>query len=128
MKQIINCCGCGKLVIPRLTDGKEIYPHRDDLHNLPFWKCDVCGNFVGCHHKTKQRTKPLGSIPTPKIRELRKEIHALLDPIWKFGVMSRQSIYAMLTDVIGRQYHTAEINTQNEAALVLEALAKIGEK
>ena len=81
----IRCCGCQKKVEARLTDGSEIYPHRKDLYSLPFWKCDVCGNFVGCHHKTKNRTRPLGCIPTPEIKNARKHIHAILDPLWQSG-------------------------------------------
>ena len=64
----IYCCGCGKKVSPRLTSGKEVYPHRSDLIKLPFWKCDKCGNFVGCHHKTKNRTATLGVIATKEIK------------------------------------------------------------
>lgn len=119
---ILHCCGCGKLVTPRLTSGDEIYPHRKDLFEFPFWKCDVCGNFVGCHHKTRNRTKPLGSIPTPEIRELRKKIHALLDPMWKSGGFKRQDIYAALSSALGRQYHTAEVNTRKEAETVIQKL------
>lgn len=119
MKTTLHCCGCGKLVAPRLTSGKEIYPHRQDLHQLPFWKCDACGNFVGCHHKTKKRTRPLGSIPTPKIREWRKKIHATLDPMWKIGGFERGKIYAELSDFLGRDYHTGEVNTQEEAEKVI---------
>ena len=128
MNQIIHCCGCGKLVTPRLTNGKEIYPHRRDLYQLPFWKCDACGNFVGCHHKTAERTRPLGSIPTPTIRNLRKAIHAKLDPIWQAFGVPRKSLYAELTEVLGRQYHTAEINTEEEAKLILSSLEKIERK
>jgi hypothetical protein len=68
----IYCCGCESAVQARLTDGREIYPHRPDLADLPFWKCDGCGNHVGCHHKTNDRTRPLGNIPTPEIRIARK--------------------------------------------------------
>lgn len=64
----LYCCGCKTKVSARLTDGAEVYPHRPDLHDLPFWRCDACGNFVGCHHRTKKRTGPLGCIPTPEVR------------------------------------------------------------
>lgn len=122
MDVILHCCECGKLVTPRLTDGKEIYPHRPDLYSLPFWKCDECGNFVGCHHKTKNRTQPLGSIPNHAIRQLRKQIHAKLDPLWKTKKIPRGKIYAHLSDVIGREYHTANINSEDEAKAVITAL------
>jgi hypothetical protein len=72
----IYCCKCGGYVNARLTDGKETYPHRPDLYGLPFWRCDTCKNFVGCHHKTKERTRPLGCIPTKAIKDARKKIHA----------------------------------------------------
>ncbi len=61
---LIYCCGCNEKIKARLTNGEEIYPHRTDLYLLPFWKCDSCGNFVGCHHKTDNPTKPLGCIPS----------------------------------------------------------------
>ena len=94
----IYCVCCGHEVEARLTDGKEIYSHRPDLYSLPFWKCDSCWNFVGCHHKTKDRTRPLGNIPTKELREARKHIHALLDPIWQSGKMKRKEVYAFISE------------------------------
>lgn len=111
----IFCCGCTKEIRPRLTDGSEIYPHRKDLRSLPFWKCDACGNYVGCHHKTKNRTRPLGCIPTPELKNARKHIHVLLDPIWKSGKMDRKEIYAEISTRIGREFHTAHIRTIEDA-------------
>lgn len=115
----IYCCECEKDINARLTNGKEIYPHRNDLYKLPFWVCDLCGNFVGCHHKTKTPTKPLGVIPTKELKAKRQEIHKLLDPIWKMGKMRRGDCYARLTKVIGKQYHTAELKSVSEVETVL---------
>ena len=114
----IHCVACGEKVQARLTDGSEIYPHRSDLHSLPFWKCDRCGNFVGCHYKTKNRTRPLGCIPTPELKEARKHIHKLLDPIWQTGKMKRKEIYQKLSDELGWKYHTANIRSVDEARQV----------
>jgi hypothetical protein len=111
----IYCCGCGKDVDARLTNGREIYPHRPDLAGLPFWRCDACRNFVGCHHQTKDRTRPLGCIPTAELKNARKHLHALIDPIWQTGKMSRRELYKALSRDIGREYHTAEIRTIDEA-------------
>lgn len=119
------CCGCGVEVQARLTDGREVYPHRSDLAGLPFWKCDACGNHVGCHHKTKERTRPLGNIPTPELRNARSHIHRILDPIWKQGRMPRGKLYAVLSDKIGRQYHTAEIRSVEEARAVYRAVQEL---
>lgn len=114
----IHCCGCSGTVDARLTSGEEIYPHRKDLSSLPFWKCDACGNFVGCHHKTKHRTNPLGHIPTKELKQARKHIHKILDPIWKSGRMTRTEVYNKVSDKIGWNFHTACIKTIEEARTV----------
>jgi len=121
----LHCCGCGQTVAARLTNGAEIYPHRTDLRELPFWKCDACGNFVGCHHKTDNPTKPLGCIPTPEIKRARQHIHRILDPLWKSGRMSRRAVYGKLSAVLGKDYHTAEVATIDEARAVYRAVTAI---
>lgn len=118
---LIYCCGCGNNVNARLTNGAEIYPHRADLAALPFWKCDQCGNHVGCHHKTANRTRPLGCIPTPELKAARQHIHALIDPIWQSGKMGRKELYRKLSDEIGWKYHTAKIRSIEEARKVYAA-------
>lgn len=118
----IYCCGCSADVEARLTNGREIYPHRRDLGDLPFWKCDDCGNFVGCHHKTANRTHPLGVIPTAEIREARKHIHEILDPLWKNGRLKRTALYQMISDRIGYQYHTAEIRSIDQARDIFQVV------
>lgn len=120
---IIYCCQCEDKVDARLTDGSEIYPHRQDLYDLPFWVCDICHNYVGCHHKTTNRTAPLGNIPTPAIRGARKHIHAILDPLWKSGKVKRKQAYAWLSERLGWKYHTAKIRNIEEAREVYK-LAK----
>lgn len=123
----IYCCGCQCDVIARLTTGAEIYPHRPDLHSLPFWKCDDCKNFVGCHHKTKNRTKPLGCIPTKEIKNARQHIHRILDPLWKSRRMKRGEVYRMIKTRMGmdRDYHTAEIRSVDEARAVYKVVREI---
>ena len=118
----IYCIACSKEVEARLTDGHEIYPHRSDLYGIPFWKCDTCKNYVGCHWKTKQRTKPLGIIATPEIYQLRREIHDKIDPIWRKNKIPRDVIYSRLSKIIGRQYHTGEIRSVEEAQNILKEI------
>lgn len=123
----IHCCGCDAKVSARLTDGAEIYPHRRDLAGLPFWKCDACGNHVGCHHKTSNPTNPLGCIPTPEIKTARQHIHRILDPIWKSGRMKRRAVYAEIAQRLGRKdYHTANIRSVQEAREVYRIVQQIG--
>lgn len=121
----IFCCGCNKYVQARLTTGMEIYPCRQDLHALPFWRCDVCRNYVGCHHKTKDRTRPLGCIPTREITEKRKQIHAALDPLWKCGGLRREEVYAAISSKLGKPYHTAELRSVDEATKVLGIIQQL---
>lgn len=111
----IYCTCCKKDVDAVLTNGKEIYPHRPDLHNLPFWKCPGCNYYVGCHHKTKNRTKPLGCIPTQEIKNARKCIHQILDPLWKNGKYKRKDLYKKISDKFGWRFHTANIKSIDEA-------------
>lgn len=121
----IFCCGCQTEVKARLTDGKEIYPHRSDLAKLPFWKCDYCGNYVGCHHKTNNPTNPLGIIPTPEIRNARQHIHAILDPIWKSGRMKRGKLYGIISKKLGWKYHTSKIRSVEEGRKVYRIVREI---
>lgn len=124
---MIFCTGCGAKVEARLTNGREIYPHRNDLFVLPFWKCDTCGNFVGCHHKTVNGTRPLGCIPTPAIKAERQKIHKVLDPLWKTGGYGRKEIYRIVADQMGMReaYHTAQIRSVDEARKVLDIIEKL---
>ncbi len=121
----IYCCGCEDKVEARLTGGFEVYPKAIRLHDLPFWKCDECDNFVGCHHKTSNPTAPLGCIPTPQVREARKTIHRKLDPVWKGGIASRNQIYKMLSRKLDRKYHTAGIRSTEEAEDVCNILDEV---
>jgi len=122
----IYCCACSDEVSARLTDGQEIYPHREDLYGLPFWKCDHCGNSVGCHHKMETNpTQPLGIIPTPELKKARQHIHRLIDPMWQSGKLKRAQIYAKLTKELGWNYHTANIRSVEEARKVYRAAMNI---
>lgn len=125
-RKSIWCCGCKSDVPARLTNGRETYSHRPDLASLPFWKCDECGNFVGCHHKTADRTRPLGCIPTPEIKRARSHIHRILDPIWKRGKMKRHALYAEIARRLSLpEYHTAEIQTVESARDVYRVVVDI---
>lgn len=121
----IYCCNCKVEVNARLTDGKEIYPHRSDLFQLPFWKCDCCNNYIGCHYKTKNKTKPLGYIPSPDIKKARIHIHALIDPLWKNNLISRKKLYSLFSEKLDYSFHTGEIKTIEEARRVYKIALEI---
>ena len=121
----IYCCECKCEVEARLTNGVETYPHRPDLSHLPFWKCDKCANFVGCHYKSKDKRQPLGCIPTNEIKKVRRQIHRTLDPLWESGKYDRKQIYAIISKRIGKTYHTAEIRSLEEANEILKILQRL---
>lgn len=114
----IWCTGCHTRVDARLTDGREIYPARPDLADLPFWICGMCGAYAGCHHKTHDRTRPLGMLATPELRRARQIIHAFIDPFWQTGRIERWKLYQQISDAFGRSYHTAEMYDVEEAKKV----------
>lgn len=123
---MIWCCGCNKDVEARLTDGTEIYPHRPDLASLSFWRCDTCRNFVGCHHKTADRTRPLGCIPTKEIKNARQHIHRILDPLWEGKKNMRGKVYRKVAAKLGiKEYHTAELRSVEEARRAYKAVLEI---
>lgn len=117
-RRLIWCCTCQADVDARLTDGREVCPHRPDLADLPRWKCDACGNSVGTHHKTADRTRPLGNIPNAALKVARMHIHALIDPAWKSRRVRRGELYAEISRRLGYEYHTGEIKTVEEARRV----------
>lgn len=126
----IWCTGCNRRAPARLTDGREMYPGRDDLAHIPFWVCEIvgCGAFVGTHHKTKQKYKALGFLATPEVKKWRRIIHAVLDPLWMTGKIKRGKAYAIISDELGRHYHTAEIYSVEEAKRVYEIVRKLKDR
>lgn len=124
----LYCCGCQETVEATLVNGATIYPHRKDLHTLPFWQCPACCNYVGCHHKTDEPTKPLGCIPTKAIKQARMRIHELADPLWKDGFIKRAALYREISKLIGYTYHAAEIRTIDEARKIEEVVGTLRKK
>lgn len=119
---IIWCCGCNQNVHAVLISGKEVYSHRPDLADFPFWRCPTCRNYVGCHHKTLERTRPLGNIPTPGLRAARRKLHEMIDPLWKKKRLKRKDIYRALSVALGRKYHTADLRSYEEVDKVRTAI------
>jgi len=121
----IHCCGCAGIVSARRTTGAEVYPGRRDLAAKRFWVCDACGNYVGCHGDGS----PLGTIPTPEIRAMRRRIHAVIDPLWRSRRVSRNWVYREMRTALGvTDYHTAELSTMEGAHAALDAARGIARR
>lgn len=124
----IHCVTCEGPVRARLTDGREIYPHRPDLAELPIWKCDACGNYVGTHHRaSKDKLAPLGCIASPALRGMRQEIHDVIDPLWRSRKIKRRELYKEMTRRLGwkRSFHTSKTRSLEEAQEALAAAKEI---
>jgi hypothetical protein len=68
------------------------------LHGKRFYSCQPCGAWVGCHPGT---VKPLGRLANAELRKAKMHVHAVFDPLWKSGAMSRSEAYRRLSDALG---------------------------
>lgn len=98
------------------VENKEIYG-RNYGKSYMTWLCKPCDAYVGCHNNTKQSK---GSLANRELRELRKQAHALFDPLWKETDRARGSAYAWLVKNTGVQ-HIGE-SSKEEALKVIEFL------
>lgn len=116
----IWCTCCNKMMPSVLREAKLVTPKSKPASML--WVCTGCLNYISCHQHSGGLIKPMGCIANPELRAARKHIHAKLDAIWRLGFMTRNDIYASLSNSIGREYHTAEIKTVPEARNIYRLL------
>ena len=95
----------------RIT-GLTLYPHRPDLFDKVFYRCDNCEAHVGCHPGTDT---PLGRLADKALRRLKSRAHAAFDPIWRSGQMSRKEAYKWLAAQLGIKIDRCHIGFFNEA-------------
>lgn len=102
-KQCVLCPYCGHEAV--LVGGDVIYPHRPDLAGQRFWQCAPCDAYVGCHKPNRKMghdgTQPLGRLADAELRKAKRDAHAVFDPIWKEGGLSRRQAYAWLAGGLG---------------------------
>lgn len=85
----IPCPECGKFAV--------YIPTSNHLYSKdfgPVYECS-CGARVGVHKGT---TTPLGTPAGDILREWRKSVHTLFDPIWRKGEMKRNEAYKWLSE------------------------------
>ena len=121
----IYCCGCEKYVDAERVTGDLVYPHRPDLAKLVFWRCQTCRNFVGTHKGTD---RPLGVIATTTMKARRMQIHALIDPLWRGGMIKRKKLYRIMSRILGYEYHTAETRSLAELDMVEKVARRVAEE
>jgi hypothetical protein len=109
-----GCPYCGKPSEP--VTGKEIYPHRGDLHNLKFFACMPCDAYVSCHKATGA---PMGRLANKELRKAKQKAHWAFDKLWKDGYMKRKEAYQQLADRMGKtEVHIGEMDEEQCAEVV----------
>lgn len=106
-----RCPDCSSL--GALTSGKQLYPHRTDLHKKWFYTCATHDTRVGCHGESK---KPLSlQMAGAELRKLRSQCHKLFDPLWRDGhIKSRGMAYIWLATAMKIRIEKCHISYFNE--------------
>lgn len=102
----VICPRCGKPA--PWVENKEVYGRNYGRSYMCYY-CKDCDTYVGCHNNTRQ---PLGTMANKELRELRKKVHAKIDPMWNGDKFVRGKLYAFITNQLGYQYHTGESNVE----------------
>lgn len=119
----VSCPYCDRPAV--LKTGRDMYPHRADLHALRFWCCDPCGAHVGCHKPgnflivegrkiTSDGTLPFGRLANAELRSLKMEAHRAFDRLWHFGELTRHNAYRWLAHELGVSIDTCHIGMMDE--------------
>ncbi len=114
----LECPICGASA--RLEDSKAIYGKSYGL----IWVCDnypECNCYVGCHKGT---AKPLGTLANNATREARMKAHAIFDPLWKNGEMSRIDAYEEASLLMSKHpFHIGDLS-ENECYTFIDLVSE----
>lgn len=111
-KDGVKCPYCGNQA--KWCSNEEVYGRRYGKSYMCYW-CKDCDAYVGCHQNSR---KPLGTMANKALRKLRMETHALIDPLWKNGGMSRRAMYQKLSVALGYDVHVGSSNEQECRAIM----------
>lgn len=122
-------CPCLSPVPCELVKGDVVYGDKAfyDVKNRNFWLCRACGRYIGCHIYTEI---PLGIPADLETRKARRLAHAMFDPLWKSGSMSRGKAYKWLREQMGREdkIHIAALSLEDLRRVVDIISAHVGSK
>lgn len=107
----VRCTHCGAPAQLHLSSA-AFYAGRDFG---PVWVCEPCSALVGCHKGT---TNALGKPANKATRDLRKQAHAVFDPLWEAKVRlsgcsrtaARRAAYTWLAGQLGIHPGTCHIS------------------
>lgn len=92
MTRSVVCPYCNRPAM--LVSGTHIYPHRADLHERRYWRCDPCQAHVGTHRDSD--AEPLGRLANADLRQAKTKAHEAFDDLWRSGRMKRRQAYRWL--------------------------------
>lgn len=103
----------------QLVDGDFLYPDRHDLHWKRLWDCRPCDAYVGTHAPNPRMgytgVEPLGRLSNASLRAAKSRAHAVFDPLWRSGRMTRKQAYAWLAEQLGITVEECHIGDLDEA-------------
>ena len=102
----IVCPSCQKPA--EWKDNALVYGRRYGKSYMCY-HCADCDYMVGCHNNTR---KPLGTMVGKELRQLRRAVHAKIDPLWQSGKMKRGHVYSRISKALGYTYHTGEADEE----------------
>lgn len=95
---VVLCPYCDGTARP--CTGADVYPHRPDLADKRFYRCNPCDALVGCHPGT---WRPLGKPANAELRKARMAAHGAFDVLWKHKKhgLTRRQAYGWLAGELG---------------------------
>lgn len=108
----------------RLVTGDVVYSDVvfSSVVDALFWQCAPCDAHVGTHRNSRRCT-PLGTLANKELRRWRMKVHALLDPLWKSGKMTRPDAYAWLAQRMGKPVDRTHVGYFRDAECMAAILA-----
>jgi len=117
-------CFCGAK--SKLQSNALVYNGRE-YGNGKIFLCErfpACRGYVGTHNDGR----PLGTIVDKDTKDLRIQVHAIIDPLWKSGQYKRGEVYRRIADALGKDtYHTGE-TTAEECREILKTVPALFKK
>jgi hypothetical protein len=100
-----NCQYCHSNNIKIMTQ-TEFYGR--EYNGAKMYVCQKCGARAGCHKGTEI---PLGCLADDELRKLRKEIHDIIDTMWKTRE-ERTILYKKLSEKYGDKFHVGFLKNE----------------
>lgn len=94
--------------------------------------CTVCKQDVAaqeCYGRHIYLRRPLGTFPSPELRDQRKWVHNVIDPYWledgHADRAKRKQLYSALSEALGKEYHTGNLNSREECVKVVSCYVRL---